>query len=203
LGPRYIEFHPTIPTSYVINELSCEVCVFQFDSTAAQMLQLMHKMKHEGKQQNSSEYPPTLRLIQTIRTVPEAFPTDMNTCGRIAVHNSGSFVLAANRGHDSIAVFQVDRESDPPGQLELVDIQHTRGKTPRHFKFDSSGQWLLAANQDTDTVSIFHFNIATGKLNWTGNHYHVSSPNFVEVINPSKRMGTSEEPPSSKRARAT
>ena len=31
--------------------------------------------------------------------------------GRIAVHPSGRFVLCSNRGHDSVAVFQVEFEA--------------------------------------------------------------------------------------------
>ena len=36
LGPRYIEFHPYFPVAYVINEISSEVAVFQFDPKAAE-----------------------------------------------------------------------------------------------------------------------------------------------------------------------
>eukprot|EP00448_Togula_jolla_P005473 CAMPEP_0170593066 /NCGR_PEP_ID=MMETSP0224-20130122/13251_1 /TAXON_ID=285029 /ORGANISM="Togula jolla, Strain CCCM 725" /LENGTH=417 /DNA_ID=CAMNT_0010916997 /DNA_START=70 /DNA_END=1324 /DNA_ORIENTATION=- len=170
LGPRYLQFHPKLHVAYVINELSCEVSVFAFDAEQAKILA------------DTAADVPTLNLIQTVLTVPDGFPTSLNTCGRIAVHAGGDFVLAANRGHDSIAVFKVDHESEPPGQLELIDIQHTRGRTPRHFKFDISGQWLVAANQDTDSLNVFHFNTGTGQLNWTGHTYHVPSPNFVEVI---------------------
>merc|ERR1712137_712356 len=38
LGPRYIEFHPSLPVAYVVNELSSEVSVFEFDHAAAQDL---------------------------------------------------------------------------------------------------------------------------------------------------------------------
>merc|ERR550532_2698987 len=38
LGPRYIEFHPTLPVCYVVNELSSEVSVFEFDRAAAEAL---------------------------------------------------------------------------------------------------------------------------------------------------------------------
>jgi len=174
LGPRYIDFHPSLPVCYVINELSCEVAVFELNVDAAQLC-------IDGR----GDTPNTLKLVQSISTIPEGFPMSMNTCGRIAVHASGNFVVAANRGHDSVAVFRVLHNSSPPGQLALADITHTRGRTPRHFKFDSSGQWMIAANQDTDRIDVFHFNLATGKLNWTGHNYNVPSPNFVETIKPS------------------
>ena len=70
---------------------------------------------------------PTLTLVQTVATIPDAFPVEMNTrgrvaihrpvvlcaccthppphnhrCGRITIHPSGDFVVTSNRGHDSV-----------------------------------------------------------------------------------------------------
>jgi len=172
LGPRYLEFHPRLPVCYVVNELASEVSVFAFDIEAAKQL-----VENAG---SAADVKPTLQLLQTIRTIPEAFPGDTNTCGRITVHSTGNFVLVSNRGHDSIAVFRVGRM----GMLSLVAIQHTRGATPRHFGFDGSGQWLVTANQDSNCISVFHFNLATGRLDWTGHEYEVPSPNFVCSVRP-------------------
>lgn len=172
LGPRYIEFHPWMPVAYVVNELSSEVSVFGFDRAAAQAL-----IDGDGRE-------PTLRLLQTVSTLPDGFPGRLNTCGRVHVHASGNYVLVSNRGHDSIAVFRVHHAAGMQGMLSVVSIQHTRGATPRHFSFDASGQWLIAANQDSDNIGIFHFNLATGKLDWTGNKYYVPSPNFVCAVCP-------------------
>jgi len=176
LGPRYIEFHPQFDVCYVINELSSEVSVFEFDHEAAQKV-----IKGESADL------PTLKLVQTIRTLPGGFPGSMNTCGRITVHPQGQFVLASNRGHNSITVFRVNQsqrkeEGLGKGWLALADCMHTRGATPRHFQFDRSGQWLICANQDSDTIAIFNLNLATGKLTFTGNTYSVPSPNFVCAI---------------------
>merc|ERR1719343_742926 len=172
LGPRYLEFHPRLPVCYVVNELASEVCVFAFDMEAAKQV-----VESAGA---AAGVKPTLQLLQTIRTIPEAFPGDMNTCGRITVHSTGAFVLVSNRGHDSIAVFRVGRM----GMLSLAAIQHTRGATPRHFGFDGSGQWLVTANQDSNCIKVFHFNLATGRLDWTGHEYEVPSPNFVCSVQP-------------------
>lgn len=185
LGPRYIEFHPTLPYAYVVNELSSEVSVFAFDRDAAEDML---------SSSDVSTAAPTLRLVQTVRTIPDAWPSDMNTCGRIAVHNSGHFVLVSNRGHNSITVFRVAHELGHQGQLSLAHLQHTRGATPRHFQFDSSGQWLISANQDSDKISVFRFNIATGTMEWTGNEYHVPSPNFVCCLRPQMRMSAHSQP---------
>jgi len=177
LGPRYIEFHPTLPICYVVNELASDVSVFEFDRAAAEAI-------INGPDKDCAAAPPTLRLVQSVRTIPDAFPGDMNTCGRLAVHSSGSFVLVSNRGHDSITVFRVHNERGNSGLLSVATTQHTRGFTPRHFQFDASGQWLITANQDSDCIGVFRFNLATGKLEWTGHEYEVPSPNFVCNIVP-------------------
>lgn len=177
LGPRYIEFHPSLPCCYVVNELSSEVSVFDFDWKAADVI-------INGTEEEAKTAEPTLKLKQTIQTIPGGWPTDMNTCGRICVHPAGNFVLVSNRGHDSLSVFRVHHELLNPGMLSLVCVQHTRGATPRHFQFDGSGQWLITANQDSDSIGVFRFNLATGKLDWTGNEYRVPSPNFVCSVRP-------------------
>mmetsp|Transcript_54687 Transcript_54687/g.116845 ORF Transcript_54687/g.116845 Transcript_54687/m.116845 type:complete len:459 (+) Transcript_54687:206-1582(+) len=173
LGPRYIEFHPTLPFCYVINELSSEISVFEFDTAAAQKILAGI---------DPALAPPTLLLRQTIRTIPDAWPRESNTCGRITVHSSGNFVLVSNRGHDSITVFRVNHTPAQAGMLSVCGSFHTRGATPRHFQFDESGQWLISANQDSDCIAIFRFNLATGRLEWTGHEYHVPSPNFVANV---------------------
>lgn len=122
----------------------------------------------------------TLRLVQSISTIPSAFPTTLNTCGRICVHKSGRFVVVSNRGHQSITVYRVKRgKGSKRGELQTVGYFHTRGETPRHFQFDNSGQYLLVANQDSDSVAVFNFNLSNGEIKFSGNEYRVPSPNFV------------------------
>jgi len=121
----------------------------------------------------------TLRLVQSIGTIPPAFPTTLNTCGRMCVHKSGRFVVVSNRGHQSITVFRVRSKGSKRGELQTAGCFHTRGETPRHFQFDNSGQYLLVANQDTDSIAVFNFNLSNGELKYSGNEYRVPSPNFV------------------------
>jgi len=175
-GPRYVVFHPTFDIMYVVNELSSTVAVF---SVNRKLLREMNADAKEGLCMDHFKGKSTLTLIQSIKVIPRAFPTKMNTCGRICVHASGRFVLVSNRGHQSIAVLRVKTKGLKRGQLELANYFHTRGETPRHFVFDSSGQFLLVANQDSDNISVFNFNQCNGDLKFTGNEYRVPSPNFV------------------------
>eukprot|EP00611_Tribonema_gayanum_P032116 TRINITY_DN945_c0_g3_i2.p1 TRINITY_DN945_c0_g3~~TRINITY_DN945_c0_g3_i2.p1 ORF type:complete len:464 (+),score=137.86 TRINITY_DN945_c0_g3_i2:150-1394(+) len=173
-GPRYICFHPTLNTVYVINELSSTVSVFEFNANIAETLE-------------AGSAKSTLRLVQNISTIPSAFPRKLNTCGRICIDPSGRHVLVSNRGHDSIAVFAIHSDTDACGEggkLSVVSYTHTRGKTPRHFQFDPSGRYLLSANQDTDSITLFNFDPETGALGFTGNVYDCPSPNFVCIREP-------------------
>lgn len=181
-GPRYFEFHPRFNVAYVVNELSSTVAVFRVDRELLSEIALASKNKQPMDQFKNRS---TLRLIQSIKTVPSAFPIEMNTCGRMCVHPSGKFVVVSNRGHESITIFRVKQCNSTnggkasKGTLAQVGFFHTRGETPRHFQFDASGQILIVANQDSDTIAVFTFNLTTGEIKYTGNEYRVPSPNFI------------------------
>jgi len=189
-GPRYIEFHPKYPVAYVVNELSSTIAVFEVDR---KLLKEIAAASARGDDVSTYKGRSTLRLVQSVKTIPAAFPTPMNTCGRICVHRSGRFVVVSNRGHQSIATFRVVSSSsssssskggqhpggNEKGKLVPVGYFHTRGETPRHFQFDNSGQYLLIANQDSDSIAVFNFNLGTGDIRYTGHEYRVPSPNFI------------------------
>ena len=183
LGPRYMFFARNSHTCYCVNELSSQVAVFEYhpEVTADIVKAAAAAKTPEERTATLAQAKPTLTLIQTVSTLPAAYPRDCNTCGRTTIHPSGNFVVTSNRGHDSVAVHRIHRDSKPAGMLTLAGIFHTRGETPRHFQFDSSGQWLLVANQDSDTLSVFLFNCSTGQVSYTGNTYSCPSPNFVCV----------------------
>jgi 6-phosphogluconolactonase (cycloisomerase 2 family) len=170
-GPRYIDFHPRFNVAYVVNELSSTIAVFSVDRDLLGEISRAEKL---GLPLDDFSGRSTLRLIQSIKTVPSAFPVTMNTCGRICVHQSGRFVIVSNRGHESIAVFRVKQSCGGGkggavrGKLAQVGIFHTRGETPRHFMFDHSGQFLIVANQDSDTIAVFSFNLTSGEIKFTG-----------------------------------
>ena len=93
------------------------------------------------------------------------------------MHPGGRFLYGSNRGHDSIAVYQVGATS---GNLTLVEHEPTRGKTPRNFTIDPTGQWLIAANQDSDTLAVFRISDKNGALTPVGPLVNVGSP--VSVV---------------------
>ena len=148
-GPRHLAFDPRGKFVYVVNEMSSTVTVFAYDARRG-----------------------ALREVQTISTLPKDF-TGQSWCAEIAVHPSGKFVYASNRGHDSIAVFAAERRA---GRLAPVEFQPTQGRTPRHFALDPTGSWLLAENQASDNVVVFHVDTRTGALSASGQKLEVPSP---------------------------
>jgi 6-phosphogluconolactonase len=117
--------------------------------------------------------------LQTVSSLPANF-TGKNGAAEIALHPSGKFLYASNRGDDnSIAVFAVDPSK---GLLSLIERVSTRGKMPRHFAIDPSGKWLLVGNQDSNTVVTFRINEVSGHLTPTAQSIEVNSPAMLEFV---------------------
>ncbi len=154
-GPRHFVFHPNGRWAYVINELNCTICAFSWDSA-------------HGR----------LTPFQTVSTLPADFQ-EKNTDAEIQIHPSGRFLYGSNRGHNSIAVFQIDQSN---GRLRLVQHVSTQGKTPRHFALDPTGRFLLAENQASDNIVVFRVQPNTGRLEPTGSTIHVGAPVCVVFV---------------------
>src|SRR5262249_11855891 len=88
-----------------------------------------------------------------------------NTCAEIAVHPSGKFLYASNRGAESVVLFEINEKD---GTLTFVEEQNTGGKTPRHFGIDPSGQYMTIANQNSDNLLICRMESGNGPLNASG-----------------------------------
>lgn len=155
-GPRHMKFHNNGKWIYVLHELDLKVTLFDYDSANGAM-----------------------NARQTVETVSrEGIAKEKFTsCSEIRVHPSGNFVYAANRGPDTISVFNVNQHN---GELSLVERENVRGATPRNFNIDPSGRWLLAAGQDSHTLACFEINQKTGEL--TYNRSIVHAPACICVV---------------------
>ena len=153
-GPRHFGFHPDGKFAYVINEIKQTVTAFRYNAKRGR-----------------------LRTLQTLSTVPH--PVDGNSTAEVLVHPTGQFLYGSNRGHNSIAMFRINKKN---GKLTALGHESTRGSTPRNFGIDPTGQFLLAANQQSDNVAVFRINQETGKLKFTGNEIKLSKPVCVRMI---------------------
>ena len=154
-GPRHMVFDPKGKYAYVCNEITATVTALTYDSANGSMKEL-----------------------QTISMLPKDF-TGSKGAAEIAIHPSGKFLYASNRGHDSIAVFSIDPSK---GTLTAVDYVPTQGKNPRNFAIDPTGTYLLAANQDSANVVIFRIDPKTGKLTPTGDKLDVPFPVSIVFV---------------------
>lgn len=154
-GPRHLAFSPDGRRVYVVDEMACTVTAFQYDADHG-----------------------TLTEFQTISTLPADFQGQKSTA-EIAVHPSGKFLYASNRGDaNSLAIFTIDAE----GKLTAAGHASTEGRAPRDFALDPTGKWLLAANQDTDNIVEFRIDPESGALQPTGVNVKTPMPVCVTFL---------------------
>lgn len=156
MGPRHLAFHPSGKYVFVLNELSSTVTAFARDPEKG-----------------------SLQELQTLTALPQNF-TGTNTGADIHVSPDGRFLYCSNRGHDSVAIFSIDRR----GGLSTIGHESTRGMTPRNFAIDPSGAFLLVANQKSDNIVVFRLDQKTGRLSSTGQTAEVPSPVCLKFSDP-------------------
>jgi 6-phosphogluconolactonase len=115
--------------------------------------------------------------LSTISTLSNGF-SGHSAAAEIALHPSGKFLYASNRGPDSIAVFSIGADGLPT-HVESVPVD---GKTPRNFAIDPTGSWLVVGDQESDKVVVFRIHRKTGRLTPTGQVLTISSPACVTFV---------------------
>jgi 6-phosphogluconolactonase len=141
-GPRHIVFHANGRVIFVINELNATVTSFAYDPDKGQI----------GRE------------LQAISTEPPGYSGPKSTA-EIAIHPSGKFLYASNRGHNSIVGYRIDPAT---GRLDVIGYATEGVVFPRSFAIDPSGKWLYVANQKADTIVQFQIELSTGELKPTG-----------------------------------
>jgi len=140
-GPRHMVFRPDNRFAYVTNEMNSTITAFRYDAKAG-----------------------VLSEIQTVSTLPAHFD-GANTTAEIDVHPSGRWLYVSNRGHNSVALFNVDRDK---GTLTWVEEQMTGGSNPRHFGIEPSGRHVAIGNQNSDTILVARIDAGNGRLKPSG-----------------------------------
>ena len=152
-GPRHVAFSTNRRFMYVLGELKSTVSVIGLGIAVTDVMFSFHS-------------------VQVISTLPTGF-SGRNDAAEIAIHPSGKWLFASNRGHDSIAVFAVNSAS---GKLTPVGDFPTGGKEPRHFAIDPTGRYLLAENQYSNSIVVFRIDPATGALTQISRVDDIPSP---------------------------
>jgi 6-phosphogluconolactonase (cycloisomerase 2 family) len=153
-GPRHFTFHPNGRWMYSLQEEASTLVVFDYDAA-------------HGR----------LTPKQTLSSLPKGF-TGTNFTSEVVVSPDGRFLYAANRLHDSIAWFSIDKA----GRLTFAGEAWTRGDYPRSFGIDPTGNFLYSCNQRSDAIATFHVNRQTGSLGFTGQYTPVGTPGIIVFL---------------------
>jgi 6-phosphogluconolactonase len=147
-GPRHFAFHPNGHWMYSIQEEASTIVYFRYVSPTGSLLPQ-----------------------QTISTLPSGFK-GTNFCSEIVISPDGKSLYAANRLHNSIAVFKIGVD----GRLSLLGEALTQGDYPNHISLDPTGRFLYVCNQRSDQITSFRRNESTGMLAFTGQYTPLGTP---------------------------
>lgn len=151
-GPRKMQFHPSLPFAYLLNELNNTVVRLRYDAATGVLWDPLE-----------------------ISTLRPGYPRPGQNAGGLAqqaaavlVHPGGQFLYATNRGNpgpnpprgsatddsdNSIAIIALAAD----GGMALVRHETAGGAIhyPRHIALSPDARFLLCGNQRGDTISVF------------------------------------------------
>jgi 6-phosphogluconolactonase len=152
-GPRHLAFHPNGKWLYVANELDSTVTQYDYDQAIG-----------------------ALNEKQSLSTLPSDSPE--NLVADIHLSASGQRVYVSNRGHNSIALYDVNED----GSLRLVSIQPCGGNWPRNFALAPGGEFLLVANQNSNEICVLPVLEGSESLGAPIAHARVSGACCIQFI---------------------
>ena len=150
LVPRSYDFSKDGRFAYLVNEIANNIMVFKYN---------------EGR----------FNLIQAIHCVPRHFK-GFSSASAIRLTSSGDHLFVSNRGHDSIAMYRVNKES---GKISLLYMVHT-GKGPRDFNIIDD-QYLIVGCQDDNILQVLTFDEPNEKLLLSDSSIELPAPVCIAV----------------------
>lgn len=148
-GPRHAAFHPRLPVLWVLNEINSTIATWMWEAERGH-----------------------LKAVQILSTLPADYVGE-NTPSEIDVAPGGRHVYCSNRGHDSVAILDVDPAT---GLLSLRGWEPSRGRIPRFIGLAPQGRFLYAANEQSDTIVSWRVDAAGGGLTATSEVVQTPSP---------------------------
>lgn len=152
-GPRHFDFHPNKKVIYVINELSSTVTALKKDRKG-------------------------WSVFQNISTLPSDY-TGESYCADIHISKDGKYLYGSNRGHNSIAVFEINSKD---ASLKLLDVVSVEGNWPRNFGITPDGRWMLVANQRSGNITVFEVDKVNGSIKYAGKEIKLPAPVCIEFL---------------------
>ena len=153
-GPRHIAFHPNGRWLYSIQEEASTIVLFEYDAVTG-----------------------SLASKQTVSALPRGF-AGSSFASEVLLSADGRFLYAANRLHDTIAVFSIGAN----GALTQIGEASTMGDYPSQCRIDPTGKFLFACNRRSDSITSFRIDRKTGSLTFTGHYTPVGSPGSITFL---------------------
>ena len=150
-GPRHIIFHPNGKLAFLLHELNNTIASFRYTGEA-----FVH--------------------VQTLSMLPPDF-TEYSKASAIKISADGRRLFGSNRGHDSIAAYDIDPDT---GRMTLVAISKLAGKAPRDFEFMPGEKFMLLGHQDSNELMSYAYDRATGKLTPASAPFALYRPVYVK-----------------------
>ena len=124
-GPRHLLFRPARPFALLLSELASTLTLLRIAGDA-------------------------LEPLATCSTLPPGWQGE-NLGGHLEWPSTGR-VYVSNRGHDSLALIEVDLDA-----AALKPVQHvpSGGKSPRHFRLTDAPCGLVVAHEKDGIVALF------------------------------------------------
>jgi 6-phosphogluconolactonase len=156
-APRQIAFRPDGQFAYVLNEKNSTIATFAYDAATG-----------------------ALKEVASVSTLPEYFDGP-NTTHDLRVHITGKYLYASNIGHDSIVLFNIDKEK---GTLTFVEEQGTGGRHPKEFGVQPSGGHMAISLPENNQVLASRIDETNGRLKPSGIFADVPSPASIRFLPP-------------------
>ncbi len=146
-GPRHMIFAEDDKIAYVLYELDSSV----------------QPLSYEGGKLTALSAP--------ISALPAGFAGESKAAA-IRISPSGKWLLASNRGHDSIAAYPICEN----GTLSSPVISPLIGKFPRDFDFVDGSDIIIVGHKLSDKVALYRFDEASGCLSFADATFDMARP---------------------------
>jgi 6-phosphogluconolactonase len=150
-GPRHMVFHPDGAHAFLVTEMG-------------NMVIALRKID-KG-----------FEAIQTLSTLPDGF-TGHSQAAHIVLNAAADRLYVSNRGHNSIAVFDVGKD----GALSLRQIAPTLGDWPHFFLLLEAQKRVVVAHQNGNDLVVFEVK-ADGTLAPKDQRIAMSKPVFIGMV---------------------
>lgn len=159
-APRQVVFRPDGQFAYVLNQKSSTITAYAYDAATG-----------------------ALKELDSVATVPEYFDGP-NIAHDLRVHVTGKYLYASNMGHDSIALFNIDKDK---GTLSFVEEQGTGGRHPKEFGVQPNGGHMAISLPETNQVLASRIDETNGRLKPSGIFADVPSPATIRFLPPAQQ----------------